>query len=200
MRFQKMKNRFTLYSSIVLALTACNSVYTPKPKGYFKIDFPKEHTYKMYDEAGFPYKFEYPTYAQILKDSMFFDQKAENPYWVNIDFPTFNGRIHVSYKDLKTNNLNQMVDDAFKLSSKHTSKATGITDSAFETANGVHGVFFSVGGDAATAMQFFATDSTKHFLRGALYFETSPNEDSMAIVHQFFREDVKHLINSLQWK
>jgi len=64
----------------------------------------------------------------------------------------------------------------------------------------VHGVFFSVGGDVATANQFFLTDSTKHFLRGALYFDATPNADSLGIVNQFLLADMKHIVNTFKWR
>ena len=93
-----------------------------------------------------------------------------------------------------------MVNDAFSLTYKHTSKATGIEDSLLSTPNGVHGVFFRVGGNAATAKQFFLSDTTKHFLRGALYFDAAPNEDSLRIVNNFLQQDLIHLINTFKWK
>ena len=68
------------------------------------------------------------------------------------------------------------------------------------TPNGVHGVFFSVGGNAATGKQFFVTDTTRHFLRGALYFDVAPQADSLNIVYDFLQKDLSHLINSFQWK
>jgi gliding motility-associated lipoprotein GldD len=83
---------------------------------------------------------------------------------------------------------------------KHSTRATEIVDSPIRTASGVSGVFFSVGGNAATAKQFFVTDSVKHFLRGALYFDASPNEDSLGVVNNFLQDDMKHLINTFRWK
>src|SRR5689334_11739819 len=71
---------------------SCNSGYTPRPRGYFKIDLPEKH-YQLFDQQNYPYTFEYPVYGNIIKDSLFFDQHPENPYWINIDFPRFNGRI-----------------------------------------------------------------------------------------------------------
>ena len=82
----------------------CNSDYTIKPRGYFKIDFP-EKAYQKFDNPSYPYSFEYPLYGTILKDSLFFDEKAENPYWINIDFPRFNGKIYISYKEIGKNNF-----------------------------------------------------------------------------------------------
>jgi gliding motility-associated lipoprotein GldD len=184
---------------LFVSAVACNSTYTPKRKGYFKIDFPK-HEYKVFDHAGYPYTFEYPAYANIIKDTTFFEDKPENPYWINIDIPRFGGKIYISYKDVGKNDLNKLVNDAYNMTYKHSTRATEIVDSAMRTATGVSGVFFSVGGNAATAKQFFVTDSVKHFLRGALYFDASPNEDSLGVVNNFLQEDMKHLINTFRWK
>ncbi|RYG29568.1 MAG: hypothetical protein EOO01_38020, partial [Chitinophagaceae bacterium] len=102
--------------------------------------------------------------------------------------------------DVSKNQIDKLVDDAFKLTYKHSTKATAIRDSLMRTPNGISGVFFSVGGNAATAKQFFVTDSTKHFLRGALYFDATPNADSLSVVNDFLAVDMKHLINTLRWK
>ena len=180
-------------------LAACNSDYTIKRRAYFKIDFPA-HQYQQFDQLGYPYTFEYPVYAKIVKDSTFFEAKPENDYWINVEFPRFNSKIYISYKEIGKNDFNKLVNDAFTMTYKHTSKATEITDSLMKTPKGISGVFFNVGGNAATAKQFFVTDSVKHFLRGAMYFDATPNEDSLGIVYDFLQADMKHLINSLQWK
>ena len=183
----------------LLAMAACNSTFTPKPRGYYKTNFP-EHQYQVFDQAGYPYKFEYPTYATIIKDSSFFEDKPENPWWINIDFAGFNSRIYISYKSLPANNFSKMVNDAYSLTYKHSYKASFIEDSSFQTINKVNGVLFKVGGNAATASQFYLTDSTRHFLRGALYFDAPPNEDSLKPVNEFLLQDMKHLINTFEWK
>jgi gliding motility-associated lipoprotein GldD len=183
---------------VLLIFLACNSPYTPKPRGYFRVDFPR-HEYQSFDKPGFPYTFEYPVYAQVIRDTSYFGDKPENPYWINVDFPQFHARIYVSYKEV-SGNFDKLRDDAYKMTYKHTYKASSIDDSAFITSNGVAGVFFSVGGNAATAKQFFVSDSSKHFLRGALYFDSAPNADSLGIVNQFIQEDMKHLIGTLKWR
>jgi gliding motility-associated lipoprotein GldD len=187
---------------IVLCLFSCDdaSLATQKPRGYFKMDFPKK-AYRQFDKPGFPYQFEYPVYGEIVQDSLFFDQKAENPYWINIDFPQFSARIHISYKEVKRHSFDSLVNDAFTMSYKqHTYKASAIDPEVYSTPNGVGGVYFSLKGNAATSNQFFATDSTTHFLRGALYFAATPNEDSLKPVNNFLKEDLRHLINTLKWK
>lgn len=192
--------KWALFIGIVsYFFTACNSPYTPKPKGYFKINFP-EKKYQTFDVAGYPYTFDYPVYAQVLKDSTFFNIQAENPWWINIDFPQFNGRIYISYKAIGANQLDKLVNDAFKLTNKHTTKASSIDEMLINTPNNIHGVFFNVGGDVATANQFFVTDSSRHFLRGALYFDATPNQDSLGIVNDYLVKDMQHLINTFKWR
>ena len=201
----------------LVAFIACNSPFTPKPRGYFRIDLP-EKKYKLFDQPGYPYSFEYPVYGSISKDSTLFDDNPDNPYWINVDFPQFAGRIYMSYKTvggnsvykIKTasgykdsvvkNSFEGLREEAFKMSFKHSLKASSIDDSLFRTANNISGVYFSVGGNAATANQFFVTDTTRHFLRGALYFDAAPNSDSLAPVNRFLREDMMHIINTFRWK
>lgn len=196
-----MNFRFLIFGFCVLFFFSCNSDYTAgKKKGYFKIDFP-EKKYQLFDQPGYPYTFEYPVYANVIKDSTFFDDRAGD-WWINIDVPQFAGRIYVSYKEINDrNNFDSLVQDGFKMAyRKHVDISTGINDSLIQTPNGVEGIYFSLGGNTATANQFFLTDSTKHFLRGALYFDAQPNADSLGVVNDFLKKDVLHLINTLKWK
>ena len=200
-----------------LLLAACNSTYTSKKNGYFKIDFP-ERKYQSFNQEGFPYTFEYPVYANIIKDSTYFDSNPENPYWINIDFPQFEGRIFLSYKivggqahyklkqanglyrdSIGINKFDNMVQDAWKLTHKNEAVSGSIKDSLMHTANGLTGIFFKVGGNAATAKQFFLSDTTTNFIRGALYFATTPNADSIRPVQDFIQKDIEHMINTFRW-
>ena len=176
---------------------ACNSTYTPKPKGYFNIPFP-QRAYQTFQQPGYPYTFEYPVYAKVVRDSTFFGEPTENPWWINVDFPGFNGKIYISYKPIGPNTLDTLIKDAYRLTGKHNTMAYSIEDTAFVTPQKVSGVYFTVGGNVATAHQFFVTDSVRHFLRGALYFDATPNADSLGIVNDFLLTDLKHMVNTLQ--
>ncbi|MDB5230954.1 MAG: hypothetical protein JWN76_1759 [Chitinophagaceae bacterium] len=182
-----------------LLFDACNSPFVPRPRGYFKTAFPKKE-YRVFNEPGYPYSFEYPVYGEVVKDSTFFSDQPENPWWININFSQMSAHIYVSYKQIGPNKFESLVNDAYNLTNKHTVKANAIDDSLMVTPNNIHGIFFNVAGDVATANQFFLTDSTHHFIRGALYFDATPNEDSLGPVNKFLVEDVKHLINSFKWK
>jgi len=185
---------------MVLLLLACNEAGVPKPRGYFKIELP-EKSYRVFDEPGYPYTFEYPSYGSVVKDSTFFDDKPENPWWVNVDFPGFRAKIYISYKPVNgTNKLELLVRDAFEMTSKHSVKATSIDEIPVKGGPGVQGFIFDVGGNAATGKQFFVTDSSRHFLRGALYFDATPNYDSIQPVEQFLYKDMQRLIETLRWR
>lgn len=190
---------FLLHFSVFILFTGCNSPYVPKPTGYFKIDFPQKE-YRLFNQPGFPYSFEYPAYATIKRDNSFFGDTPENPWWINIEFPQFNGSIYVSYKVIGQYKLDKLLNDAFNLTNKQSVKATYIKDSMLYTPNGINGMFFKVSGNVATANQFFLTDSTKNFLRGALYFDVAPNQDSLKPVNDFLVQDMQHLINTFKWK
>jgi gliding motility-associated lipoprotein GldD len=219
---QKNQSPIIIYCFFIIALsfstTSCNSPYVSKKRGYFKIDMP-QRGYQQFEEENFPYSFEYPVYAKIIKDSTFFDTNPENPFWINIDFPSFRGRIFLSYKvvggkalykvkqpdgkykdSLGINIFDKMVADAFSLTNKNNVVSNSIKDSLIHTPNGISGVFFRVGGNAATAKQFFLTDSTKNFIRGALYFDVTPNADSLKPVQDFLQADLEHIINTFKWK
>jgi len=217
-KMKKTPGLLLLGALVIIIALSCNSIYTPRPRGYYKIDFPA-HSYQPFDKPGFPFRFEYPAYANIIQDSTFFEEQPENPYWLNIDFPRFHGKIYISYieiggksrfkvRDAKgnyidstgTNTFDNLIKSSYALTYKHSYKASSIEDSAFTTANHVEGIYFKIGGNAATANQFLVTDTVKHFLRGALYFDATPNADSLAIVNHFLQQDMKHLINSLTWK
>lgn len=187
--------------AVMLSAAACQQQgSTPKPRGFFRVDFPKKE-YRLFNEPGYPYSFEYPVYANIVKDTLFFDAKAENPWWINVEFPEFNSKVYMSYKVVgQQNSLDKLINDAFKLTYKHTLKADGIDEVDINTPNNVHGLFYQVGGNAASAKQFYVTDSIHHYLRGALYFYAPPNADSLAPMQKFLQEDMWHLVNTLKWK
>lgn len=179
-----------LYTFII----GCQSTPIPKPRGYFRLDFPDKQ-YRVFDSI-FPYKFQYPAYGKIVKDKY----DANEKYWINIDFPLYKAKIHISYKEVH-GNIDTLIEDIRTLAYKHTIKADAINEKLFSNPNKkVYGTLYDIRGDAASSFQFFVTDSAKHFLRGALYFSVHPNKDSLAPAIDFFGKDMIHLIETLEWK
>jgi gliding motility-associated lipoprotein GldD len=180
--------------SIVL-LQACDESYTPKPRGYVRIDLP-EHNYISFD-SNFPYSFEYPVYAELSPDPF----APQEPYWLNINFPAYKGKIHLSYKKVD-GNLLEYLEDSRQFVMKHIPKASAIDDSLiYDRERNVFGIIYQIEGmGAASPFQFFITDSVNHFVRGALYFDVVPNNDSLAPVISFIRKDIEHILSSFEWK
>jgi gliding motility-associated lipoprotein GldD len=194
---KKIRNLITLTGLVVvvsLLITGCDQDYTPKPRGYFRIDFP-EKKYIAFDTT-YPYRFEYPVYARVIPDT----RATSEPYWINVDFPQYNGRIHISYKPVHEN-LNVFLEDSRTFVVKHIPKADAINDSLiYRPDDRVFGLIYYIEGtQAASSCQFFLTDSASRFLRGALYFNVAPNNDSLAPVIDFIREDIRHMIRTFQW-
>jgi gliding motility-associated lipoprotein GldD len=122
------------------------------------------------------------------------------PCWFNIEFPGYNAKIHLSYKTIE-GNLPSVLEDSYTLTYNHTIKADAITETPYiNEEDNIYGLLYDLKGNTATAIQFYVTDSIRHFLRGSLYFFASPNEDSLAPVIGFFREDIIHLIETLEWR
>lgn len=180
----------------LLVFSACQSDYAPKPRGYYKIDLP-EKKYQQY-RADCPYSFDYPVYSKIQPDKA----SGARPCWMDVEFPRFNGRIHLSYHPITSQEVfNELVEDARKLAFKHTVKATAIDEAVISfPEKKVYGVYYSIDGNTASSVQFFLTDSTKNYLRGALYFHEQPRLDSIQPVLDFLKKDIDVMIKSFQWK
>jgi gliding motility-associated lipoprotein GldD len=140
-----------------------------------------------------PYSFEYSSLA-IIK------MKDTNRCWLNIYYPDYKATIYLTYIDLD-NNLKEQLDQSQKLAYEHQIKATRIDRILIENdSNDVYGLKYNLDGDVASNVQFYLTDSTNHFLRGALYFDTYVNADSLRPVVEYMDKDIQRLITSLKWK
>lgn len=180
--------------TMLLFAGSCKESYTPKPDGYLKITYP-EKAYQLYNEQE-QYQFEIPVYAQVEKDRSRISEEG----WINVAIPQLNGKIHLSYKPVG-DQLTELITDCRELAYKHTVKAQGIEETPFIVREEKRfGMIYDLKGDVASAVQFFITDSTDHFLRGSLYFNSRPNRDSLNPVIDFLREDIIHLIETTRWK
>lgn len=187
---------------LLLVLDGCKpEVHPPKPTGYFKIDTPAAHIYQVFDIPGFPYTFEYPKYAVIETGSVFQGEKADNPYWININIPSLSATVNITYKDINAEQpLSLLVSKAYEMSFFHHNVSDYVDTKQFDNLSGVAATIYSLGGDAATKYQFTATDSTHHFIRGALYFNTTPNADSLQPAYDFVERDILHMLVTMRWK
>ena len=181
-----------------MLLLACQQAdYSPKPRGYYRITLP-EKNYVDTAITGCPFVFAIPTYSELLSDG----NRNAQPCWKNLDFPQFNARLHISYFPIgPASTFDQLTEDARTFVFKHTAKATGIDQRRINLPEEqVYGLEYSISGNTASNYQFYVSDSTHHYLRGALYFNEKPNLDSIQPVLEFLEEDIRHLIHTFRWK
>ena len=188
-------HKILFFALFAMLLYSCSQSYAPKPRGYFRIDLPEKKF--ILTDSSFPYQFERPIYSSITKDTYSPDER----YWINLNFLPFNATLHISYK-LIDGNLVTYLEDAHKMVTKHIPKADAIYDSLIvDRKRNLFGLVYMIeGSGAASPYQFFLTDSISHFVRGALYFNTVPNNDSLEPVINFITDDIEHLIDTFQWK
>ena len=187
----------------VLSLPSCGDgfVPVPKPRSFPRVIYP-EKAYVPFTEAYCDFSFEVPKYAKIEQDTLFFDEKAKSDCWFNIKVPELNAQIYCSYYPITSQSrFDELVQDAFVMATKHNIKANYIEEIPIHRPKDkVHGIIFDIDGPAASTYQFFLTDSTSNFLRGALYFNSQTRQDSLGPVIKFMKADVDHLVQTLQWK
>jgi len=181
---------FIFLCIMMVFVVSCKKHYTPRPYAYFRIDFP-EKEYKSFNQ-NFPYTFEIPSYAFMQPDTI-------NAYWANLVFPLNHAIVYLTYKELH-NDFDVHMEESREFVYKHTVKADAIEESVFVNEDDkVYGILYDIKGNAASSVQFFITDSTKHFLRGSLYFDCPPNKDSLDPVIIFIREDIVHMMETIKW-
>lgn len=181
---------------LILFLAACSQDYVPKPKGYNRIDLP-EHSYTQLPDS-FPYQMQYSNHAEIIMDSSW----MKEPYWIDIFYPGFLATIQITYKAIGNDEalLKEYLSDSYKLTAKHQVKAYAIEESILTTPQNHTAIVAELSGEVPTPFQFYSTDSTDHFIRGALYFRTASQNDSLAPVISFIKKDIIHMINTLDWQ
>ena len=167
----------------------------PKPKGYFRIDLPEKDYVKV--DTLQRYAFEAPSYALLTNDPF----APEEKNWVNVEMPNFKASIHLTHKEVK-GNLGEYLEDVHTMLTKHLQKANGMNDSLIINPDRkVYGMMIEMDGKGvATPLQFYLTDSTDNFVRGALYFNFVPNNDSMQPVIEYIRQDIDRMIGTFEWK
>ena len=175
---------------IILTLFAsCNEDVLPKPKAYLSLTYPKKSYKKL--ELTRPYSFEF------LKNTIVINDEKN---WLKIKYPNLKASLDITYRPIN-NNLKELLTEAEKLVFKHTLKAEQIIPKDFvNPEKRVFGSLYEITGNAASQIQFHITDSTNNFLKGSLYFYAKPNYDSILPAVAYIKEDVLHLVETLEWK
>ena len=189
---------FVLLTAFMVAACGSSSSenYVPKPKGYPRLDLPTPR-YGLLDPVH-PYQFEYNKVARILPDTF----ARSEPHWIFINYPAFKASVQLTYRPVgnNVNRLRAMLEDSYKLAARHNIKAYSIEQKNIRLKSGLEAGIIDLSGEVPSQVQFITTDSTTHFLRGALYFNTATENDSLQPVIQYIRKDILHLLNTLTWR
>ena len=194
---------FLILNSILLLLcVSCSRGNTPKPYGYYRIatpdtaytDFQNSILNSQFSILNYPYTFALSRNAVVQPRT-----DVDEPYWINIVYPSLNATIHCSYKPVR-NNLRELTNDALEFVYRNASFATAIPEQEYMHPEAhVYGVLFDLEGNTASSCQFFVTDSTRHFFRASVYCNCPPNADSLAPVYQYIRTDVIKMVETFEW-
>lgn len=186
-----MKNIFLLFLSFIF-LTSCGDETIPKPKAYLAMEYP-EANYNFFS-PNCPYGFEANDMINVSP------AKGNTPCWLNLNYPLLNATVFITYQRVN-GNIDSLLMDAQRLPLQHTIKADFIEGDIYTNpAHNTYGMFYEVDGDAASQAQFYVTDSVKHFMTGSLYFNKKPNFDSIMPAAAYLKKDMKHLMETLQWR
>jgi gliding motility-associated lipoprotein GldD len=179
-------------------ISACGDSdgYMPKPKGFNRIELPPQE-YRVLTEEH-PYSFGYSKSAIIQPDTF---GQAE-PHWIIVYYPELDARIQITYKPLNGDlaKLSKHVDDAFKLAGKHHVKADSQEEKLIQLKSGKQAVVIELEGEVPSHYQFYLTDTSKHYLRGALYLMEPTLNDSLTPVVNYMKQECRHLLETLTWK
>jgi gliding motility-associated lipoprotein GldD len=190
-----------ILACIALSVSACENTHSlPKPRAYPRILYP-ERGYLTYTSPECPFNFEYPQYADIVRDSAHLNDAHYSDCWFDVFIPAFDCRLYCSYYRIgQGKTLEVLKSDAFEMADWHNKKANYIEEQRIQRGDDLQGVAFRIEGPAATPFEFYLTDNKSHFFRGALYFNTQINTDSLAPLYNFVLEDIAHLIETFEWR
>lgn len=195
-----MKQQLIFLLILCVFLTNCHENSTPKPKAYLRLEYP-EANYKKEDITKMPFTFNRNTLGKNMRTKTL--KAKTKSYGVTIEYPKLKGTIYLTYKAIENNpkHLNTFLRDAQNFTQEHTQKADAIEEFVYENPERkVYGMFYDVGGNAASQSQFYVTDSINHFLTGSLYFYTKPNYDSILPAANYLQKDIRQIMESLNWK
>jgi len=180
---------FSLIFIGLMIVSSCKEDVLPKPSSYLRLDY-TEAKYANF-ESQCPFTFEMNSEAVI---------KGEKDCGFTISYPKMKATIYLTYKPVN-NDIGKLLRDAQKLTYEHVIKADDILEQPYlNPSKKVFGMFYQVDGNAATNSQFYATDSTKHFITASVYFYAKPNFDSIMPAASYVRNDMQRLMETLNWK
>ena len=193
----KTRSVFLWICLAVLAAACSDGNETPKPQAYLRIDMPP-HAYSVCDTMALPFTFELSNLAEVQ-----WKKNLPRDKWFTIAYPKYKGYVFMTYKAMNgVRDLRAQIDTSYKFVEGHFSFSSGIDENKFvDREHRLSGTTYHLKGqNVASTYQFWVSDSNRHFIRGALYIDCTPNNDSLAPVLDYLQEDINHLIESIRWR
>jgi len=196
-----LKRSIFIFSLVLGFCWSCNEgkIASPKPYSYPRIEFP-EKSYRPFSQPFCLVAFEGPTITEFNRKRQFFNEDPANECWFNLLYDDLNATLYFTSHDIDRNQtLDKLVDDAYLMASKHNDKANSRQESFIENRHGLKGVIFEIGGPVASPLQFYLTDGTHNFIRGSLYYNSGAANDSLAMVTDYIKEDIDHIVGTARF-
>ncbi len=183
--------RLTWFVAVGLISLGCaKQESNPLPYGHLRYSLPDTASVRLNQEGAFDFRH---NRSAVWKE-------VENG-WANLEYPSLRARIQFTYKNGSPDQLEQLFREGQDLAYRHSVKAEGIEERFYENPERrVYALLYQMKGRAATSAQFYATDSSAHFLRGVLYFDCSPQPDSLKPAHRFMAAEIERLLETLIWE
>ncbi|AXT18401.1 gliding motility lipoprotein GldD [Flavobacteriaceae bacterium AU392] len=189
--------RNVLFLLSVILFVSCGNDPVPKPKALLRLEYPNPNYLKV--KTQLPFSFEKNELSKDIENIKVTNN--QNSLGLEVTYPTLKGTIYLTYKKIYNSNLNSLLLDAQNITQTHTVKADEIIEQPFVSdEHKVYGMFYEVGGNAASQSQFYVTDSLNHFITGSLYFYAKPNYDSILPAADYLKKDIKHIMETIRWK
>lgn len=183
-------NKFFALFGFAIFLQSCGDADVPRPTSQLRLEYPTP----VYNskESNYPFSLDVNEFSTLVS--------KENGA-VEVHYPKMKATVYLSYKPVN-NDLEQLLTDAQKLTYKlHVMKADEIIEQPYINPDKkVYGMFYTVGGDAASNALFYATDSTKNFVTASVYFYAKPNFDSILPASNYITKDMKTMLESIKWE
>lgn len=197
-----MNLKYLITTLVIALLNSCGGgeLPVPKPRSFPRVMYPERQLTQLGPDYC-DFDFTFPDYAKVEQKELFFDEAPAHPCWFDLYLEPFDGRVHFSYYPIKDEaDWEYKRDQAFDLAGFHNKRASNIKEIRINAGPELGGMIFDINGPAASPYQFFLTDSTQHFVRGALYFNTQSRPDSLKPIIDFVVEDINTMIETFEWR
>ncbi len=200
MQQKNLISKLAIIFVVYIMLGCTSNPPVPKPRTYPRMVLP-ERAQVTINLVECPFIFDFPDYGRINRNKTFFNESTPHACWFDLNMEAFNANLFISYHAIKTRkDFDQLVRDTYKITDQINKRSDYMEEIRMRNENGVSGMKFEFEGAAASPIHFYLSDTTMHFVKGALYYNNSVRPDSLAPATRFIKEDIDRMLASFQWK